>query len=57
MTKKSGRFAWFPYDWSKPTGERLKNAAWNPEAGLLTPKAFGWGYSINWYRVFHPFPR
>ena len=28
---------------------------WNPQdRRLLTPKAFGWGYDINFYWLAHP---
>lgn len=55
--KKTGRFAGVPYDWRRPTVARVKQAGWNPEAPLFTPKSYGWGYAINWYRVVHPFKR
>jgi hypothetical protein len=37
-----------PYDWRRPTLERLRREVWDPkERRLLVPKAFGWGYGLN----------
>jgi hypothetical protein len=50
---KTGRFLGFPYDWRKPTWARMKSRAWNPEDHrIFTPKAYGWGLSINFYEIF-----
>lgn len=50
-----GRFAGMPYDWRKPTGERVASRQWNPQdRRLFTPKAYGWGYTINFYWLAHP---
>jgi hypothetical protein len=49
---KTGTFLGMPYDWRRPTVERLKSRWWNPaEPRLFTPKTFGWGYDINLARV------
>jgi hypothetical protein len=49
---KTGRFLGIPYDWRKPTLERLKRGAWDPEQRrILIPKVYGWGYGINFYEV------
>jgi hypothetical protein len=45
---RSGRFLGLPYDWRRPTKERVRQEVWNTdERRLLTPKAFGWGYGLN----------
>jgi hypothetical protein len=49
-----GRILGVPYDFRLPTAERVKATFWNPNAGLLTPHAFGVGWSINLYRLTHP---
>jgi hypothetical protein len=50
-----GRFAGIPYDWRPLTMERMKSRWWNPDdRRLLTPRAWGWGYDLNWYWVAHP---
>jgi hypothetical protein len=44
-----------PSDWRKPTKERFKSRAWNPQdRRLFTPKTFGYGYGINFYWLLHP---
>lgn len=31
---------------------RIKQRSWNPnDRHVLTPKAFGWGYDINFYEL------
>lgn len=53
--EKVGKFLGIPYDWRKPTMERYRSRIWNPkELRIMTPKAFGWGYDLNFYRLFHP---
>jgi hypothetical protein len=50
--------AGLPYDFTKPTRARWKSRAWNPDdRRLFTPKTYGWGYGINFYRLLHPFAR
>jgi uncharacterized protein DUF5808 len=50
-----GTFAGFPYDWRRPSARRVRSRIWNPEDGrLFPPKSFGWGYTINFYWLFHP---
>ena len=44
-----------PYDFRLPTVERIRAAYWNkhtPE--ILMPQAFGIGWTINLYPLFHP---
>lgn len=50
-----GKWANVPYDWRRPTADRLKARWWNPnDRRLFTPRAFGWGYDLNLYWVTHP---
>jgi hypothetical protein len=46
--KRHGRWLGMPYDWRRPTRERLRRSVWDPrEKRVLVPKAFGWGYDVN----------
>ncbi|HXT38123.1 MAG TPA: DUF5808 domain-containing protein [Chloroflexota bacterium] len=46
------RFLGIPYDWRPPSMARIKQRSWNPnDRRVLTPKMFGWGYSINFYEL------
>ena len=50
---KTGTFLGIPYDWRRPTIARLKSRLWNPaDPRLFTPKTYGWGFDINFARVF-----
>jgi hypothetical protein len=41
-----------PYDFRKPTVERVKARWWNPgDARLFTPRVFGVGWSVNLARL------
>jgi hypothetical protein len=52
MKKKTGLFLGIPYDWRRPRRKTIKQRVWNPkERRILTPKTFGWGYSINFYEL------
>lgn len=42
-----GRFLGIPYDWRWPTLGRLASRLWNPGGGMLSPKWFGWGFTLN----------
>jgi hypothetical protein len=43
-----GRFLGVPYDWRKPTPARIRHELWNPQSRkIFVPKAYGWGYGIN----------
>ena len=45
-------FLGIPYDWRPPTWSRMKERYWNPEdRRVLTPKVYGWGWTINCYEV------
>jgi Family of unknown function (DUF5808) len=54
----TGTFLRVPYDWRlHGFRARLKERWWNPaEPRLITPRAFGWGYAINFARVFRRTP-
>ncbi|HEX5502079.1 MAG TPA: DUF5808 domain-containing protein [Thermomicrobiales bacterium] len=50
---KSGTFLGLPYDWRRLTWARVKARVWNPrDRRVFTPKAFGWGFTINFYELF-----
>jgi hypothetical protein len=50
--RKHGRFLGLPYDWRRPTRERIKSRAWNPDdPRVFVPKAFGWGLTINFHAL------
>ena len=50
-----GAIAGFPYDFRIPTIEKVGNTFWNPnDSRLLVPKAFGVGWTINFYSLLHP---
>ncbi|HEV7236319.1 MAG TPA: DUF5808 domain-containing protein, partial [Ktedonobacteraceae bacterium] len=44
-----------PYDFRRPTIERLREAFWNKDTPrVLVPHAFGMGWSINFYPLINP---
>ncbi len=44
-----------PYDFRRPTIERLRETFWNKDtARVLVPQFFGMGWSINLYPLIHP---
>ncbi|HTH72270.1 MAG TPA: hypothetical protein VL737_02810 [Candidatus Pristimantibacillus sp.] len=51
---KVGKFLGVPYDWRRPTKDRLRQRMWNPEAPVLTHKWFGWGFGLNFFALFRP---
>jgi hypothetical protein len=52
---EQGRFLKMPYDLREPTDEKVAARMWNPDdRRLFTPKAFGWGYDLNFYWLIHP---
>ncbi len=56
---RTGRFLGLPYDWRRPSLERIRGRAWDPaNPKLFVPKAYGWGYSLNFARLLrrHPPP-
>jgi len=41
-----------PYDFRRPTMEKIKDAYWNPyESRIFTPEVFGVGWAINFYAL------
>jgi uncharacterized protein (TIGR02271 family) len=45
---KTGRFLGLPYDWRKPSWERIRSNLWNPESdSIAVRKSYGWGYEVN----------
>jgi hypothetical protein len=45
----TGKFLGIPYDFRTPTTDRLRSRMWNKDDHrIFTPKAFGWGWDINW---------
>jgi len=49
---KTGTFLGVPYDWRRPTWERVKSRWWNAnDDRVFTPKSFGWGFDINVHAV------
>ncbi len=40
-----------PYDFRKPTPSRLRERLWNSDAPILTPRAFGVGWDVNFGRA------
>jgi hypothetical protein len=56
--KRVGKFLGVPYDWRKPTRARYRSRLWNPnEPRLIMPRAWGWGYDLNFYRLLHLFKK
>ncbi|HEU0001884.1 MAG TPA: hypothetical protein VFQ36_13370 [Ktedonobacteraceae bacterium] len=44
-----------PYDFRRPTFERIRATFWNKDtAQILVPQAFGVGWAINFYPLLHP---
>jgi Family of unknown function (DUF5808) len=50
---KTGKFLGVPYGWRRPTVARVKSRMWNQDdPRLFTPKSFGWGWDLNFARLF-----
>ena len=50
---RTGTLLKVPYDWRRPTKRRVKSRFWNPkDRRLVVPKSFGWGWTINFARLF-----
>lgn len=44
-----------PYDFRRPTPEKLRNTFWNKDTSkIFVPNAFGVGWFINFYPIVHP---
>jgi hypothetical protein len=41
----------FPYDFRIPTTERFRQAFWNPDGPILSSKAWGVGWALNFGAV------
>ena len=51
--KKQGTFLGAPYNWTRPTWAKTKRELWDPaNPRLVVPRQFGWGYAINFARLF-----
>ncbi|HVA89737.1 MAG TPA: DUF5808 domain-containing protein [Chloroflexota bacterium] len=51
-SRRPKRFLGIPYDWQTPSWSRIQQRMWNPsDRRLLTPRVFGWGYTINFYEL------
>ena len=49
---KTGTFLGMPYDWTRPTLQRLRERWWNPnDRRLFPPKSFGMGWTINLHEL------
>ena len=47
-----GYFLGTPYDFRKPSINKVKQRFWNSEdQRILTPMVFGWGYAFNLYEI------
>ncbi|TCC53114.1 hypothetical protein E0H75_05160 [Kribbella capetownensis] len=58
MGDRTGKFLGIPYDWRRPTLDRTRSRWWNPaEPRLFTPKVLGWGYDVNFARLFGRHPK
>ena len=55
VPEPQGTFLGVPYDWRRPTAERIKARWWNPsDPRLFTPKSWGWGFDLNAYWLTKP---
>ena len=51
--EKTGTFLGIPYDWRRPTWSRVVERSWNAhDQRVLTPKVFGWGWTVNFHALF-----
>lgn len=54
---KHGSFMGIPYDFRKPTWNRMKERMWNPaDERLITPRAVGMGWTVNLYQLKKRYP-
>ncbi len=50
-----GKLFGIPYDFRRPTSERLRATFWNKDtARVLVPQFFGIGWTINFYPLVNP---
>jgi len=38
---------WLPYDFRKPTMERIRQVSWNSDGPIISNKAWGIGWTLN----------
>ncbi len=50
ITDIQGRYLGIPYDWRYPRLARFARRLWNPDGPVFSPKAFGWGWTLNFAR-------
>jgi hypothetical protein len=51
-------FERIPYDWRRPTAQRIRHAYWRPRSrDLLQPTVFGVGWSLNVAALLRPLAR
>lgn len=52
-----GEILGIPYDFRKPTVERIRERMWNEKtARIFTPQVFGIGWTLNLHPIVHPRP-
>jgi len=45
---RRGSFLGLPYDWRRPTAQRLRQGIWDPDnPRVFVRKVYGWGYGSN----------
>lgn len=55
VPRPQGTYAGLPYDWRRPSLARARARLWNPDdPRVLTPKSYGWGWTLNFYWLAHP---
>lgn len=46
--KPQGRFLGMPYNWTRPSRLEAGKGVWDPDdRRIVTPKNYGWGYTVN----------
>lgn len=45
--KPQGHALGVPYDFRKPSWSKVKGRLWSPGGPLMTPKVWGWGWTLN----------
>lgn len=52
--EKQASFIGIPYNWQWPTWKGINKRIWNKsDHRLFPPKAYGWGYTINFYELLY----
>ncbi|GHO42601.1 DUF5808 domain-containing protein [Ktedonospora formicarum] len=53
-----GSILGIPYDFRKPTPERIRERMWNDTtSSIFTPQVFGIGWTLNLHPIVHPKPK